>query len=70
LSAGLKWASEPIEAHSLYYHALAWTAPAIQTAVVLGVGAIDGDGVSGMCSVGNTRVEFMRALVLGERGVY
>jgi len=50
LNAGLKWAPEAIE--SSYMHAFVWTVSAILTVLVIVLKKIEGDILSGVCSVG------------------
>ena len=53
LAAGRKWSHEAIEAHSSYFHLVAWALPAIKTIVILVMRRVDGDELTGMCYVGN-----------------
>lgn len=48
LAAGLKWGHEAIESNSQYFHLAAWAVPAIKTIVIIALGSIDGDVLSGM----------------------
>ncbi|XP_076369882.1 frizzled-7-A-like [Tachypleus tridentatus] len=64
LSAGLKWGHEAIEKHSHYFHAIAWTVPAIKTITVLAMAKVEGDILSGVCYVGIWDVEALRGFVL------
>lgn len=51
LAAGLKWGHEAIEANSHYFHLAAWTVPAAKTITVLAMGKIEGDVLTGICSM-------------------
>lgn len=53
LSTGLKWPSHVVSKYSQYFHFFAWIIPTVQTMAILAMAAIDGDPVSGICSVGN-----------------
>ena len=53
LAAGLKWGSEAIASHAHLFHILAWVLPALGTFVAITDGAVDGDAISGICSIGN-----------------
>eukprot|EP00111_Clytia_hemisphaerica_P021634 TCONS_00063634-protein len=53
LSSGLRWPSKAISSYSQYFHFIAWIVPTVQTMAILAMSAIDGDPVSGLCSVGN-----------------
>ncbi|XP_028992072.1 frizzled-7-A-like [Betta splendens] len=70
LSAGMKWGNEAIEANSQYFHLAAWAVPAVQTVVVLAVGQVDGDLLSGVCYVGVSSVSALRGFVLAPLFVY
>ncbi|KFD72034.1 hypothetical protein M514_00447 [Trichuris suis] len=64
LAAGLKWGHEAIESKSHYFHLTAWGLPAVLMIVVLATQSIDGDVLSGICSVGNWDPETRRVFVL------
>ncbi|XP_078536352.1 frizzled-7 [Lissotriton helveticus] len=70
LSAGLKWGREAIEAQAQWFHLGAWALPAAQTIVVLALGRVDGDPLSGVCYVGLSSAPALRALVLGPLAAY
>ncbi len=54
LSTGLGWGQEAIVGHcSLWYHLGAWIVPAIFSLAVFLTSSMDGDPVSGVCSIGN-----------------
>jgi len=53
LSTGLRWPMHAISSYSQYFHFIAWIVPTVQTMAILAMAAIDGDPVSGLCSVGN-----------------
>ncbi|GLH07064.1 Frizzled-2 [Gryllus bimaculatus] len=64
LAAGLKWGNEAIAGYSQYFHLAAWLLPTLQAVAVLVAGAVDGDAVAGVCSVGNQSAAHLRAFVL------
>lgn len=70
LAAGLKWGNEAIAGHAQYYHLCAWLIPAGKTVAVLVAGAVDGDPVAGICSVGNSSPENLKRFVLAPLIVY
>lgn len=70
LAAGLKWGNEAIAGHAQYYHLAAWLVPAAKTVAVLLAGAVDGDPVAGICSVGNSSSDNLRRYVLAPLVVY
>ena len=53
LSTGLSWSATAVSSYSQYFHFIAWLIPTVQTMAILAMAAIDGDPVSGLCSVGN-----------------
>lgn len=54
LAAGRKWGQEAIERKATYFHAIAWTIPAIQTILALIMRKVDSDELTGLCYVGNS----------------
>ncbi|XP_035804565.1 frizzled-7-like [Amphiprion ocellaris] len=52
LSAAMAWGQEAIEAKARFFHAAAWLVPAVQTVAVLVSGRVEGDLLTGVCSVG------------------
>lgn len=52
LAAGLKWGQEAIESNSHLYHLAGWALPAVMTITVLAMGRMEGDVLSGVCTVG------------------
>nr|XP_026692846.1 frizzled-10-B-like [Ciona intestinalis] len=64
LSAGFKWGHEAIEAYGFYFHLAAWLLPAGQTIVVLILGKVDGDELTGVCYVGNLEPESLMYFVI------
>ncbi|OAF70082.1 Frizzled-1 [Intoshia linei] len=64
LSAYLKWGHEAIEAHSRYFHLVAWAIPAIQTIAILAMGKVEGDVLSGTCFTGIHDMGAKNAFVL------
>lgn len=64
LAAGLKWGHEPIEAKSHYFHLVTWALPAALTIAILAMGKVEGDVLSGVCSVGIWDMSALRLFVL------
>ncbi|KAG8188665.1 hypothetical protein JTE90_026769 [Oedothorax gibbosus] len=64
LAAGLKWGNEAIAGYSQYFHLAAWLVPTGKSIAVLAMGAVDGDPVAGVCSVGNQNVDHLRWFVI------
>jgi len=64
LAAGLKWGHEPIEAKSHYFHLVTWALPAALTIAILALGKVEGDVLSGVCSVGVWDMAALRYFVL------
>lgn len=64
LAAGLKWGNEAIAGYSQYFHLAAWLVPTAKSIAVLALGAVDGDPVAGVCSVGNQNVDHLRWFVI------
>ncbi|XP_003739708.2 frizzled-2 [Galendromus occidentalis] len=70
LASGLKWGQEAIESNSYYFHLIAWTLPAIKTIIVLAMGKMEGDLLSGVCYVGVWNMEALRHYVLIPTAAY
>ena len=70
LAAGLKWGHEAIELHSSYFHLASWGIPAIKTIVILVMRNVDADELTGMCFVGNQRLDTLLRFVLIPLFVY
>lgn len=70
LSAGMKWGHEAIEAHSRYFHLVAWVVPALKTITVLAMGRVEGDLLSGVCTVGVYSVDILQAFILAPNFIY
>ncbi|KAH9596771.1 Frizzled-5 [Schistosoma haematobium] len=51
LAAGLKWGSEAISKYSQVFHFIAWSLPASQTALALLLSIVEGDPISGLCTI-------------------
>ncbi|EDO38567.1 predicted protein [Nematostella vectensis] len=64
LAAGRKWGQEAIERKATYFHAVAWTVPAIQTIMALIMRKVDADELTGLCYVGNMDYENLANYVL------
>ncbi|XP_051797936.1 frizzled-7-like [Acanthochromis polyacanthus] len=52
LSTAMAWGQEAIEAKARFFHAAAWSVPAVQMVAVLVSGRVEGDPLTGVCSVG------------------
>ena len=70
LSTGLKWSPDAISNYSQYFHFIAWLIPTVQTMAILAMAAIDGDPVSGLCSVGNHDNNTLTIFVIAPIVVY
>ena len=70
LAAGMKWGSEAISGYAPYFHFLALSIPTIKSLIILGMGAIDGDPFSGICSVGNLDSDNLKKFILIPLFVY
>ena len=70
LSAGLKWSNEAIANVSQYFHIVAWLIPSVQTISVLAMSSVDGDTLSGICSVGNQNKDSLVAFVVVPLGIF
>lgn len=70
LAAGLKWGNEAIAGYSQYFHLAAWLVPTAKSITILAIGAVDGDPVGGVCSVGNQNVDHLRWFVILPLCVY
>nr|QDW65359.1 frizzled1/2/7 [Himerometra robustipinna] len=70
LAAGLKWGHEAIERNSQYFHVAAWSIPAVKTIVILTMGEVDGDPLSGVCFTGGTNIAALRGFVLAPLFIY
>ncbi|CAJ1086862.1 frizzled-7-like [Xyrichtys novacula] len=70
LSAGLKWGQEAIEANSQYFHLAAWAVPVVKTIIILTMGQVDGDLLTGVCYVGIYNVDSLRGFVLAPLLIY
>lgn len=69
LAAGKKWVEEGINAVSHYFHLTAWLIPAILTIVVLALGKIEGDVLSGICFV-NTQSSYTYGFVIAPLTIF
>ncbi|KAJ3595060.1 hypothetical protein NHX12_004365 [Muraenolepis orangiensis] len=70
LAAGLKWGHEAIAGYAPYFHLAAWLLPSVKCAAALALGAVDGDAVAGICSVGNRNPAALRGFVLAPLVLY
>ncbi|XP_033113757.1 frizzled-7-B-like [Anneissia japonica] len=70
LAAGLKWGHEAIERNSQYFHVAAWSIPAVKTIIILTMGEVDGDPLSGVCFTGSTNITALRGFVLAPLIIY
>ena len=70
LAAGRKWGSEAIARCAPYFHLVAWTLPAVQTAAALLMAAVDGDSLAGVCHVGVQQPWLLRWLLLFPLGLH
>ncbi|CAH8464105.1 unnamed protein product [Schistosoma turkestanicum] len=51
LGAGFKWGSQSISKYSPVFHFIAWSLPASQTALALLLSVVEGDPISGLCTI-------------------
>ncbi|KAM7371591.1 hypothetical protein PAMP_008810 [Pampus punctatissimus] len=70
LAAGMKWGHEAIEANSQYFHLAAWAVPAVKTISILTIGPIEGDVLSGVCSISLSNLDRLRGFVLAPLFIY
>lgn len=70
LSSGLRWPSHAISCYSQYFHFIAWIIPTVQTMAILAMSAVDGDSVSGLCSVGNHDNDSLTIFVIAPLLIY
>ncbi|XP_043216101.1 frizzled-4-like [Amphibalanus amphitrite] len=70
LAAGLRWSHERIQQKSTYFHLLAWGLPALKTAAILVLQAVDADELTGSCYVGNQDLQTLLGFVLIPAFVY
>lgn len=64
LSSKLQWGAESIWSLSPYFHIFAWGLPFVSTVAALAVGAIDGDLLTGTCSIGNLQPSILLHFVV------
>ncbi|KAM4827661.1 frizzled-10 [Thomomys bottae] len=64
LAAGRKWGHEAIEAHSSYFHLVAWAVPAVKTILILVMRRVAGDELTGVCYVGSMDAHALTGFVL------
>ncbi|XP_065887141.1 frizzled-2-like [Dysidea avara] len=53
LAATFKWGEEAIERFWMFYHGIGWGLPTLQVIFVMSLRLVDGDQLTGVCSVGN-----------------
>ena len=70
LASGRKWGREAIQSYASYFHLAAWSLPAAQTIAVLALRKVDGDELTGMCSVGNQDSTALFVFFLVPLGIY
>ncbi|KAI6218040.1 Frizzled/Smoothened family membrane region containing protein [Aphelenchoides fujianensis] len=70
LAAVPHWSSEWIARCSRWFHLGAWGIPAVQVALAHYFGAVDGDPLTGICSVGNTNVNWLLLFVILPLALY
>lgn len=64
LAAGMKWGNEAIASYSPFFHMAAWLIPTVTSMAALWLDDVDGDSVSGICSVGNQNISNLRLYLL------
>ena len=72
LSSGLKWKQQALANKFNYFHIIAWGVPCAKTLVILVLRKIDGNELTGMCSIGNqlVRLSSLSGFVLGPLFTY
>ncbi|KAK4472448.1 hypothetical protein MN116_002578 [Schistosoma mekongi] len=70
LAAGLKWSTEAIAKYSQIYHFLAWFFPGIQAIIIFILSGVDGDSISGLCTVGSINLTYLRLFLLIPMCIY
>ena len=70
LAAGLKWGTESISKYSFYFHLVAWLLPAIKTFIILLIGYVDADSLSGICFVGSTNLRTLNMFIIVPMFIY
>ncbi|CAH8490522.1 unnamed protein product [Schistosoma margrebowiei] len=70
LAAGLKWSTEAIAKYSQIYHFFAWFIPGTKSIIILILSAIDGDPISGLCTVGSINLYYLRIFILIPMCIY
>ncbi|XP_067303822.1 frizzled-6 [Pseudorasbora parva] len=64
LAAGPKWSCEAIEQRAVWFHVAGWGVPGALTVVLLTLGKVEGDGLSGVCFVGLYDLQTLRWFVV------
>nr|BAF44469.1 Frizzled4/9/10 [Hydra vulgaris] len=72
LNSGLKWKKQTLTKNVKYFHVVAWGIPCAKTLVILVLRKIDGNELTGMCSIGNhhERLSSLSGFVLGPLFTY
>lgn len=70
LAAGLKWGIESISKYSYYYHMAAWILPGIKVVLILSIGLLDADPLTGICYIGNTHIKSLQLFIILPMFIY
>ena len=70
LAATFKWGEEAIERFWMFYHAIGWGLPGIQVIFVMSLRLVDGDQLTGVCSVGNFNRTALGVFVFMPMAIY
>ena len=70
LAATFKWGEEAIERFWMFYHAVGWGLPGIQVIFVMSLRLVDGDQLTGVCSVGNFNRTALGVFVFMPMAIY
>lgn len=70
LAATFKWGEEAIERFWMFYHGVGWGLPGIQVIFVMSLRLVDGDQLTGVCSVGNFNRTALGVFVFMPMAIY
>lgn len=70
LAATFKWGEEAIERFWMFYHGIGWGLPGIQVIFVMSLRLVDGDQLTGVCSVGNFNRTALGVFVFMPMAIY
>jgi len=70
LAATFKWGEEAIERFWMFYHGIGWGLPGVQVIFVMSLRLVDGDQLTGVCSVGNFNRTALGVFVFMPMAIY